>query len=383
MSDRGRRLVVLPATQDSWLVDEIAAAWEAGEAISVVDLSAPSARARLDAIAAHLLRLPSGDVDLWPDAPPLPEDAAIVQTTSGTTGKPRAVVLTHANVAASARAVHERLALTPRDHWTTALSPAFIGGLATIARALVANVPITLLAQHRPQCFERARALGATLATTVAAALERVDVSFLRAVILGAQPARGALPAHAITSYGMTETGSGVVWNGEPLPGVEVRLEHGAILLRGPMIARSWRDGSPVLDPDGWLHTGDVGDLVDGRLTVVGRAQELINTGGHHVAPAVVEAAVSSALSLDPNTIAVYGTYDDRFGEVVTLAVTTSPAPTVADLAAALADHLDAPWLPRRVVRVTHIPRTDTGKPVRHELPGAVVRPRGAPRGRG
>lgn len=373
-SSSGRRLVALPARQDAWLVDAVATAWERGEAICVVDTTSPLLRQRLDALGAHILRLETSQITLDPSAPLLRDDAWIVQVTSGTTGAPKAVVLTESNVRASARAVSDRLGITGRDHWTTALSPAFIGGLATVARAIVEGTAITLLPRHRAEHFARAIAQGATLTTTVASALEEIDPRPFRAVILGAQPTSDELAPNMHTSYGMTETGSGVVYDGVALPGVEVRLTNGLIELRGPMIAQTYRTGAPTVGPDGWLATGDVGLLRDGLLEVLGRAGDLINSGGHHVPPDPVEAAVRRALAGRVVDLAVYGSADERFGETVTLAVVAEHPPTSTEVRAALDGLLEAPWIPRRIVTVPSIPRTETGKPLRRLLPGAVAR---------
>src|SRR3546814_16917526 len=79
----------------------------------------------------------------------------------------------------------------------------------------------------------------------------------------------------AIATYGMTETGSGVVYDGHPLPGAEVRIEGGEILVRGPMVATAYRDATPVVAAEGWLHTGDLGDREDGVITVHGRRGDM------------------------------------------------------------------------------------------------------------
>ena len=109
-----------------------------------------------------------------------------------------------------------------------------------------------------------------------------------------AAPARRAtLPPNVVTTYGMTETGSGVVYDGIPLDGVEVRIAAGEVHVRCPMLFRCYRDGtSPLVD--GWFATGDGGRLdADGRLVVDGRIGELIITGGENVWPQAVEAVLS------------------------------------------------------------------------------------------
>ena len=78
-------------------------------------------------------------------------------------------------------------------------------------------------------------------------------------------------PPNSVATYGMTETGSGVVYDGIPLAGVEVRVADGELLVRGPMVAAEYRDGTPVVDADGWLHTGDLGSVTDGVVSVVDR----------------------------------------------------------------------------------------------------------------
>ena len=125
----------------------------------------------------------------------------------------------------------------------------------------------------------------------VPTALRRVDPAVFRCIVLGGSAPPRDLPANVVTTYGMTETGSGVVYDGRPLDGVDVRVDgDGEIWLRGPMLLRAYRDGTDPL-VDGWLPTGDLGGwLTDGRLHVEGRAGDLIVTGGENVWPEPIEA---------------------------------------------------------------------------------------------
>ena len=168
----------------------------------------------------------------------------------------------------------------------------------------------------------------------------------------------------------MTETGSGVVYDGRPLDGVDVRIDDGGqVHLRGPMLLRAYRDGADALDADGWLATGDIGRwLDDGRLHVAGRAGDLIITGGENVWPEPVEAALRDRPGvLD---VAVTGTPDDEWGHVVTaVVVPTADGPPALDaLRAAVKEGLPAFCAPRRLVVVDAIPRTALGKVRRPEL---------------
>ena len=163
--------------------------------------------------------------------------------------------------------------------------------------------------------------VGATHVSLVATALRRIDPATFRTIVLGGAAPPADRPPNVVTTYGMTETGSGVVYDGRPLDGVEVRIDDGGqVHLRGPMLLRAYRDGADALDADGWLATGDIGRwLDDGRLHVEGRAGDLIITGGENVWPEPVEAALRERPGvLD---VAVTGTPDDEWGHVVTAVV--------------------------------------------------------------
>ncbi len=109
-------------------------------------------------------------------------------------------------------------------------------------------------------------------------------------IVLGGSSPPAGLPANVVTTYGLTETGSGVVYDGVPLDGVEVRIEpDGEVHLRGPMLLRAYRDGRPATLAGGWFPTGDVGSWNDGRLVVHGRRGDMIVTGGENVWPEPVE----------------------------------------------------------------------------------------------
>jgi O-succinylbenzoic acid--CoA ligase len=179
----------------------------------------------------------------------------------------------------------------------------------------------------------------------------------------------------------MTETGSGVIYDGVPLEGVEVAIAHfdddnlrgdglddeGEILLRGPMLMRGYRDGSTgrVLGPDGtstWFATGDAGFLIeDGTLAVVGRIADMITTGGEKVWPDAVERVLSTHRCVAE--VAVWKRPDPEWGErVVAWVVTTGTAPSIDELKELVASTI-APWAaPKEVVFATELPRTASGK---------------------
>ena len=219
---------------------------------------------------------------------------ALVVATSGSTGAPKGVVLTHDAIAASAEATSRRLEVTTDDHWLACLPLSHVGGLSVVTRALHTGTRLTVLPGFDADAVA---AVGATLVSLVATALRRIDPSIFRTIVLGGSRPPADRPPNTVTTYGMTETGSGVVYDGVPLDGVEVRLDDDAeVWLRGPMLMRCYRDGSSPFDADGWLPTGDLGRwLDDGRLHVDGRRGDLIITGGENVWPEAVEAILAVA----------------------------------------------------------------------------------------
>ena len=163
----------------------------------------------------------------------------------------------------------------------------------------------------------------------VATALTRIDPTRFRTIVLGGSRPPADRPPNTVTTYGMTETGSGVVYDGVPLDGVDVRIDaDGQIRLRGPMLLRCYRDGTAPVDDDGWFPTGDVGRwLDDGRLHVEGRRGDLIISGGENIWPEAVEAALSSHPGVAE--VLVRGVDDPEWGQVVeALVVPTGDAPT-------------------------------------------------------
>ena len=114
-----------------------------------------------------------------------------------------------------------------------------------------------------------------------------------RTIVVGGQQPPAGRPANVVATYGMTETGSGVVYDGVGLEGVEVSLRSGEVWLRCPMLLRCYRDGTDPKTADGWFATGDAGELDgDGRLSIQGRLDELVISGGENIWPAQVEAVL-------------------------------------------------------------------------------------------
>lgn len=296
---------------------------------------------------------------------------ALIVATSGSTGEPKGVVLTHDAVAASAEATSKRLAVTAGDRWLACLPLSHVGGLSVVTRALHCDVGLTVLARFDADAVMRAARAGATLTSLVATTLSRLDPALFRRIVLGGGRPPEIVPPNAVATYGLTETGSGVVYDGVPLDGVEVEIAPDReILLRCPMMLRAYRDGSSPIDADGWLHTDDLGHwLDDGRLHVDGRRGDLIISGGENVWPEHVETVLCGHPLV--REVGVAGLDDPQWGEIVAAWVVPSdPAnpPSLDSVRGFAREHLPAFMSPRAVFIVVALPRTNIGKLQRSEL---------------
>jgi o-succinylbenzoate---CoA ligase len=319
---------------------------------------------------------------LLPHAVPCLSGDALVVPTSGTTGTPKGVVLTHDAVAASAVATSARIGIDPlRHHWLSCLPLAHIGGLSVVTRALHSGTPLTVLPSFDPEAVNHAARNGATHTSLVVSALQRIDASLWECIVVGGSAMPPNLPSNTLRTYGMTETGSGVVYNGLALDGVEIRIINGRIELRGPMLFRTYRqrtadgflspEGASPFTPDGWFATGDGGEQsIEGLLTVFGRVGDVIVTGGEKVWPDGLERVLLSHPQVAE--VAVAGRPDAKWGSrVVAWIVPTDPSnpPTLESLREHSKQSLPAYAAPHQVNVCTALPRTPTGKVQRAQLP--------------
>ncbi len=342
--------------------------WDAGDAVLPLDQRLSfNARRDLAASFGAAAVVDSTDEHSLLDGEPTEVGDALVVATSGSTGTAKGVVLTHSAVAASAEATSRRLGVTADDHWLACLPLNHVGGLSVVTRALHMGTRLTV----HPR-FDAAEVMtsGATLVALVATALARIDPSAFRVIVLGGARPPDDIPANTVTTYGMTETGSGVVYDGVPLDGVEVRSVAGELQLRCAMLLRCYRDGSSPLTTDGWFPTGDLGDVNDsGRVSVFGRADDLIITGGENVWPDAVERALADVPGVAD--LAIAGAADPEWGEIVVAhVVLASPAALVSleSLRDRVKETLPSFAAPRRIVLHQVLPRTGIGKIQRQRL---------------
>ncbi|KLO28322.1 O-succinylbenzoic acid--CoA ligase [Mycolicibacter heraklionensis] len=313
------------------------------------------------------------------------DDIALVVTTSGTTGVPKGALLTGAALAASASATHDRLG--GPGSWLLALPAHHIAGIQVLVRSLLSGTaPVQLdvatgfdvtrlpAAVAALGSGRRYTSLVATqLAKALAVPASAAALAELDAVLLGGGPApQPVLDAatgagvRVVRTYGMSETAGGCVYDGLPLSGVRLRIGgDGRIAIGGPTVAQGYRnpvEPDPFAEP-GWFSTNDLGALdSSGSLTVLGRADDAISTGGLTVLPGPVEAVLATHPAVAD--CAVFGIDDDRLGQRVVAAVVVAGAtpPTLEALRAHVAESLDTTAAPRELHVVPALPRRGIGK---------------------
>ena len=354
----------LPGSPD--FVHALQSVWERGDAVFPLDRRLPVAaqRSMLQGFGVATVISEDGETALSDGEPVEPGDALVIAT-SGSSGPPKAAVLTHSAVEASARATSERLQVTDNDHWLACLPLAHVGGLSVITRSLITGTTLTVIDGFDADVVS---ASEATLVSLVTTALQRIDPSLFRAIVLGGARSPADRPPHCIATYGLTETGSGVVYNGKPLNSVEIEIRDDEVHVRGPMLLRCYRDGTSPLTSDGWLPTGDLGFLRDdGSLHVEGRRGDVINTGGEKVWPDDVERQLIQ--HPDIHDVAVTGLPDNEWGQIVAaFVVSARPNLSLDEIRAHCRAQLPGYALPKQLELVEAIPRTSLGKVRRREL---------------
>jgi len=370
------------------LVELLAAALDGtGPAVAPLDATLPAAR--LDKLVAALapdtVEDPAGVTTVRSgEKKGVADSTAVVVSTSGSTGVPKGVELSAAALLHSARASLARLGARPGERWLCCLPAAYVPAIQVLVRSLVSGTDPVLADRADAETVAASGCAHVSLVPTQLRRLLDVDIATkagapaplaaFSSVLLGgaAAPADLLDAARAaripvVTSYGMTETCGGCVYDGIPLDGVQVKIgdEDGRIWIGGPVLFSGYVGGPERLAPsDGWFRTGDLGRLdSSGRLMVRGRADDVINTGGYKVVPGEVAAALQTCPGV--RDVAIIGQPDSQWGERVVAVVTAAdPAdpPTLELLRLHVRERLPRYAAPSWVVVVDAIPMLPSGK---------------------
>jgi len=363
----------------------VAAMWgipRAGATAVPIDPRLPPAesmRRTRAAGARGLWAVPDGGIEalLRRPAEPATGSAGFIVFTSGSEGDPKGVVLTAENIAASVAASAQRLGNGLDDPWLAVLPLFHVGGLSILWRQAAAGAPVIL-----EPSFDSQRCVAVlpevAFASLVPTMLRRLlDAGAqgggrLRGLLVGGGPADPALIRRALDAglpvlqtYGMTETCSQICTvapgeaeaalgtAGRPVPGAEVAIAaDGRIRVRGPMVSPGYLGEAPRADE--WFTTGDLGSIDDqGRLTVLGRADAVIVTGGENVHPAQVERALRSIPGVVD--VRVYGEPDPEWGSRVVAEVVLDGT-TIVEVRSAARGVLAAHQVPRVWDQVDSLP---------------------------
>ena len=375
--------------------------WRAIDANDPVAVSVALDRA-LSGDGPAVLPMSAGDLPagLDVDGHAVPsEGAAAVIVTSGSTGEPKAVELSAAALRAGAQATHDRLG--GPGQWLLALPLSGIAGLQVLTRSLLAGTaPIATDPSGRGSAVADAissmtstRRYAALVPTQLYRLLGRPDqaaaLATLDAVLLGGAAAGRELLERAaakglrvVTTYGMTETCGGCVYDGVPLDRVALALDaDGRIRLSGPVLFTCYL-GNPTLTHevlrDGWFTTSDVGELDhDGRLRVLGRADDVVVVGGRNVAlPEVADRLRQHERITDAWCV---GIPDPEWGTVVAAVVAGTPAPASDQVRDWVRAALPGAAVPRLVLALAELPMLTNGKVDRRRLERALAEGRPDP----
>ncbi|HEX3792682.1 MAG TPA: o-succinylbenzoate--CoA ligase [Pseudonocardiaceae bacterium] len=354
----------------------------------------------LDAAGAQLAEQRAA---VAPDQPVEP-DTALIISTSGSTGAAKGVLLSAGALIASADATHARLGGPGR--WLVATPTQYIGGVQVLVRSLRAGTTpgvVDLSVPFRAEGFADAAKpvlvgsgpwytamVPTQLAQLLAeggvglAALRSFDAVIIGAAALSARLADRAAAARVrvVRAYGMSETASGCVYDGRPLDGVRVRLtgDAGRVEIAGPVLANGYRRDPELTAKsfvDDWFVTGDAAVRhADGRIEILGRTDDLINTGGVKVAPVLVERVLAALPGV--REACVVAVPDDRWGQAVVAAIVpTEPGalPAEDDLRAAVRAEVGRAAVPKRFTVRPALPLRGPGKIDRAAVRAWFTRP--------
>ena len=359
--------------------------WASGAAVLPLDhrLRPAEVRSIVDRARPGLV-LDAGGATVRTEGAPVAEDTGLVLATSGTAGEPKVVELARGTVEAAVAASDGALGIEPSEAWLCCLPPAHVGGMLVLLRGVLTGAPVEVHPGFDLEAVAGADADHVSMVPTMLYRLleARADLGRFRTILVGggaltdpAATAARARGTRVVTTYGLTETCGGVVYDGRPIGDAAARLgPEGELQLAGTTLMQGYL-GDPAATAaaftlDGWLRTGDAGSIADdGIVTVDGRLDERIRTGAETVWPQEVEAALRDHPGIAE--VAVAGRRDAEWGEHVVafvVPVGIDRAPTLEELRDHAAERIARFKAPRELVLLPELPRTASGKVRRGDL---------------
>ncbi len=361
------KLIAFDMEGCDFFVSKLLEAWDKGHSVFPLDQRLPQARKEHLVKTFGASEVISEKGTFRTKGISMEPDDALVIATSGTTGDPKGVVLTHTALQASSQITSSQLDVQASlDEWLCCIPVSHIGGFSVITRALHNGVRLRVQRRFDAALCEEAGRSGSTLVSLVPTALDRIDPSVFRKILVGGAASPQILPENSVTTYGLTETGSGIVYNGTLLPEVKIEIRDSEILVQSPTLFSRYLGDEPR-NNEQWFTTGDAGFLQDDqKLVVTGRLDDVIITGGEKVWPALVESELNSLRLFSEHV--VVGRHDQEWGQAVTIiGVPENPEKSIdiSDVRAQLRESLPNYALPKAIEIVEALPRNAMGKILR------------------
>jgi O-succinylbenzoic acid--CoA ligase len=313
----------------------------------------------------------------------VPRSLAVVVATSGSDGEPKEVGISASAVLSSARATNEFLGAKFGEVWSLLLPLTHVAGINVLARSLeLGTTPIDLRnATQYPKAD-----FTAVVPTQLFRALHGEDrllehLRHCRAVLVGGaalsesdkRSAKG-LGINIVTTYGMTETCGGCVYDGTPISGVELDTREGQIRIKSSTIASTYLNDEKAWNralDDGWFVTNDLGTLIDGKLTVIGRADDVIISGGKKISRSAIERALQEKFT--ENEFAAFSIPDAEWGNALHIAIAGVHLVSTQEISSYLAESLGVVAKPKGFLILSALPMIGVGKVDQKALAQAVL----------
>jgi O-succinylbenzoic acid--CoA ligase len=313
----------------------------------------------------------------------VPSSIAIVVATSGSSGESKEVGISAKALLTSARATNEFLGAKIGEVWSLLLPLAHVAGINVLARSLeLGTTPLDLRnAEQYPKAD-----FTAIVPTQLFRALNGEDpllehLKRCRAVLVGgaalsesARQSAQDLGINIVTTYGMTETCGGCVYNGTPISGVEVDTRDGQIRIKGPTIASTYLNDEEAWNralDDGWFVTNDLGTLIGGKLTVAGRADDVINSGGKKISLSAIERALQK--NFTNNEFAAFSIPDVEWGNALHIAIAGDHPMSTQEISSYLEQNLGIVAKPKGFLILSRLPMIGVGKVDHKALAQAIL----------